>query len=116
MFLRLDSELESFIEDRVNTFIKWDLTVFFHNNPGLNETAAGVSSLLGRSKVDIETALSELAQSKLLGKKSIEGKECYYYDPDPKTKEMVDRFVSCLDSREKRLLVLTKFLRLEANR
>jgi hypothetical protein len=112
----LDGELESFIESHINTFIKWDLTVFFHNNPGVKETAAGVSLLLGRNESDIGTALDELAQSKLLVKKVIEGKKFFYYDPDPEIKEMVERFVSCLDAREKRLLVLTKFLRMEANR
>lgn len=116
LFLRLDSDLESFIEEHVNSFIKWDLVVFFHNNPESKETAEEIASLLGRKESDIETALKELVQSKLVSSERIVNKDHYYYKPPRQMAEMVSQFVSCLDSREKRLLVLTKLLRLEASR
>lgn len=107
----LETDLENFIEEYVNSFIKWDLIAYFHNNVGVFDTAHALAIHLGRKENDITKALSELAEKKLIMKVKREGEDVYHYSPSIEISKMVSRFIEALEIREKRLLILTKMLR-----
>ena len=102
----LDLELKSFINQYVTSFLAWDLLVFFHKNPGVADVADQLAIKLGRLTDDIERAAGELAEKAVL--KQEHG--IFMYEPDDKVRSRVGEFVSALDDRETRLLILTEVL------
>lgn len=44
----IDSRLLDFIRTRVNSFIKWDLVRFFHDNPHTTDTTENIARYTGR--------------------------------------------------------------------
>ena len=110
----LEADLEKFIEEYVNSFIKWDLITYFYNNVGVFDAAHALAIHLGRKESDVTKALSELAEKKLIMKVKRDGEDVYHYSPSIEISEMVSSFIEALEIREKRLLILTKMLRIGA--
>ncbi len=104
-------ELRKFIERFVDSFVSWDLIVFFQNNPGIVDTPTGLASRLGRKEEEVRKALDGLCQKGLLRKKEGGGKEVYIYSPPPHLKKVVDEFTKSLDDRSFRLRVLSYLLK-----
>lgn len=112
MIPQLDIKLEKFIEKHVNSFIKWDLLVFFHENPGAADTATSLANRLGRRPEDVRKALDEFGEGGILTTQADDPNVIYQYQPSPKIQPLIEAFIKSLDSREKRLQILTKLLRL----
>jgi len=51
----MDRELKEFIEDTVNSLSNLALLLFFYHNPGLCDTARGLSLKSGLSQEEIES-------------------------------------------------------------
>jgi len=51
----LDPELLTFLKGTVNTFVKWDLVRFFHENPHTTDTAENIARYAGRDPAIIGT-------------------------------------------------------------
>ena len=62
----MDKRLLDFLKTQVNSFVKWDLVRFFHNNPNTADTAENVARYAGRDPAAIEQELVELAESGVL--------------------------------------------------
>lgn len=116
MIPQIDVELERFIEKYVNSFIKWDLLVFFHENPGTTDTSTSLANHLGRRPEDVRKALDELVEGEVLTVQADDPNIIYQYQPSPKVQPLIENFIKSLDSREKRLQILTKLLRLGGGR
>lgn len=58
-----ESQLDAFIQEKVNTFVKWDLARFFDANPYLADTSAAIARCVGREADEVKTALGELVQA-----------------------------------------------------
>ena len=113
-FGKLDKEITSFIDEYVNSFIKWDLITFFSYNPDAMGTAADIASRLGRAEKDAEKALEDLVRKDLLKKQSEGKKTLYSYEPSDELKAKAASFVQCLEDRTKRLQILAKLLRMRS--
>lgn len=107
----LSDEIKKFIERFIDSFVSWDLIVFFHTNSGTIDTCKGLSSRLGRKENEVKNSLEELYKKGLLGKKVGSGKEVYFYSPSPHLKDVVDEFVKSLEDRSFRLKVLSYLLK-----
>ncbi len=107
----LPSEIEKFIERFIDSFISWDLIVFFHTNSGTVDTCKGLASRLGRKEDEVRASLEELCKKGLLRKRVGSCKEVYFYSPSPHLREVVDEFVKCLEDRSFRLKVLSFLLK-----
>lgn len=110
-FGKLDKEITSFIDEYINSFVKWDLITFFSYNPDAMGTAADIAGRLGRAEKDVEKALENLVRKGLLKKQSEGKKTLYSYEPSDELKEKVASFAQCLEDRTKRLQILAKLLR-----
>ncbi|HDP70124.1 MAG TPA: hypothetical protein ENN38_04860 [Actinobacteria bacterium] len=108
----LNEPLERFIEEYVDSFVKWDLITYFHNNAGVFDSSHSLAVHLGRKESDIKKALRELADKNLVTEIKENGGDVYQYTPSVGISEMVENFVKALEIREKRLLILTKLLRM----
>jgi DNA-binding MarR family transcriptional regulator len=111
----LDNELHSFIEQYVDSFIKWDLVAYFHYNAGARGTPEEIAGKLGRKTEDIKEALEMLDKKGLLSHQGDAG-DIYFYQAPPDLKEKVTSFCEALEDRDKRLEILAKLLRLKTTR
>jgi len=108
--LDVEQELSLFIENYVDSFVKWDLIAFFGLNPETESTAIDIASRLGRKEEDVKQALEELVQKGLLEKRENED-VVYSYAPNEELARQARLFVECLEDRNKRLKILGKLLR-----
>jgi predicted transcriptional regulator len=113
--LDLDQELILFIENYVDSFVKWDVIAFFCLNPETIGMVIDIASRLGRKESDVEEALEELVQKGLLEKRKNE-EVVYAYAPPSDVSRQVKLFVECIGDREKRLKILAKILRMKTGR
>ncbi len=109
----LGDELNQFIEEYVDSFVKWDLVTFFSFNPDAAGTAEDLAGRLGRKTEDISEALANLTSRRLL-RLSQDGDKVYSFQPSPELLERVTGFCEALENRDKRLEILAKLLRMKA--
>lgn len=114
MLPKLDERLDEFISTDLDDFIKWDLVVFFHQHPDLADAPKGLATRLGRRQEDVAKALDELVASGVLDRDLRPAGDVYSYVADGPKTEVIEQFIDALDSREHRLQILTKLLRLGA--
>ncbi|MDX9954511.1 MAG: hypothetical protein RBT75_10465, partial [Anaerolineae bacterium] len=62
----IDPELLDFLNQYVDSFIKWDLMRFFFNNPHTIDTVDNIARYAGRNPEAVEQELAELAVRGLL--------------------------------------------------
>ncbi len=106
----LSPEMESFVEKYVDSFLAWDLIVFFHQNPQAIDSSYNLSLRLGRKERDVKEALKKLVEKGVLKEKGEEN-PLYIYSPLDEVREKVDQFVQSLSSRTFRLQVLSLVLK-----
>ncbi len=111
MIPKLSPQLEGFIRKYITSFVKWDLVVFFCKNPGVANTATALANRLGRKPSDVSRALEDLAQDGLLAREAADTDSEYRFSTPEHLSSMVHEFVAALETREKRLQILTAFLR-----
>lgn len=110
MIEELDPRLEQFIEEYLDSFVSWDLILFFHHNPGVVDGAFGLAARLGRSVENVEEALEKL-EAKGVVKKKGEDSVVYFYTPDESFEEKVKLFDQALENRFLRLKILSFLLK-----
>lgn len=108
-------KFRDFLERHVDSFITWDLLVFFYNNPTAAETGENLASRLGRQESDLLPSLQSMVDNDILKLKKNCSKTVYSYAPDSKLQKKIEEFVEALESRDKRLAVLTHVLQKEAS-
>ena len=62
----MDPEVLEFLKTTVNSFIKWDLVIFFFENPHTTDTAENVARYIGRDASVIQSDLDDLVRSGVL--------------------------------------------------
>jgi hypothetical protein len=102
--------MEEFLDNYIDSFIAWDLIVFFHTNSGVIDTPSGLAARLGRHEDEVKRALEQLCQKGVLGKKHKDA-TLYFYTPSEEIKKDIDHFVRSLDNRSFRLQILSALLR-----
>lgn len=108
----LGDELNNFIEEYVDSFVKWDLVTFFSFNPDITGSAEDLASRLGRKTDEIEEALNNLAEKQLL---RFDAKDkVFAFSPSEELRDRVKAFCDALEDRDKRLEILAKLLRMKA--
>jgi hypothetical protein len=110
----LGDELNQFIEEYVDSFVKWDLVTFFSFNPDAAGTAEDLAGRLGRKTEDIEDALETLTDKNLLSLADDGDGRVYSFSPSAELRDRVTCFCEALENRDKRLEILAKLLRMKA--
>lgn len=108
----LGEELNDFIEEYVDSFVKWDLVTFFSFNPDVSGGVEDLAGRLGRKADEIQEALEGLTEKKLL---KLDTKDkTYSFFPSDELRDKVKAFCDALEDRDKRLEILAKLLRMKA--
>lgn len=98
-----NDRLLDFVRDKVDTFVKWDLVRFFHDNPYAADTAENIARFAGRDSRIVERELQELANSGVV-ESSVAGKTLVYrYIKDEEIRDLVGTFVAACDDRDFRV-------------
>ncbi|MEW6686640.1 MAG: hypothetical protein AB1393_10615 [Candidatus Edwardsbacteria bacterium] len=112
--MKFGPEIEQFVEEVVNSFTKWELIKFFHENPFTFDTAERLAKHLGRKETEVKQAAEELKKSGLLRNGSIPGE--YSFTEDEQKQKLVKKLVQLCADRTNRLFLASKILKEETKK
>ncbi len=107
--MQLDAEIETFIKKCINSFVKWDLLVFFHYNPTVSDNPKNIATRIGRNEEEVREALEELKNENILDLKD-ETTQTYSFSPAEKNRVMIEKFIELLKDRQARLQMVSLVL------
>jgi hypothetical protein len=107
----MNPQLLEFLQTKVNSFVKWDLVRFFHDNPHTTDTADNIARYAGRSAETIRSELTELTQDGVLEENLLGDMAVYSLAPDPETRELLEQFVKASDDRQFRVKAIYHIIR-----
>jgi hypothetical protein len=104
-------QLLEFLKTKVNSFVKWDLVRFFHENPNTTDTAENIARYAGRDVATIEVELDELVGANVLNRQRIGDLIVYSLADDPAMRSLVDQFILACDDRQFRVKAIYHIIR-----
>ncbi len=107
----IDPALLGFLRDKVNSFVKWDLVRFFHDNPHAADTADNIARYTGRDVRTITDELDGLVTTGVLEENEISGLQIYTMVSDPAMQQLIDQFVHACDDRNFRVKAIYHVIR-----
>jgi hypothetical protein len=108
----IDPRLLDFLQQRVNTFVKWDLIRFFHDLPYTADTAQTIAGATGRDVASVLPALNELTRCGLL-EASIPptGQTVYVLTSDHAMRTLINSFMLACDDSQFRIKAIYHVIR-----
>ena len=107
----MDERLLQFLKKQVNSFVKWDLVRFFHENPNTADTAENVARYAGRDPAAIELELAQLADSGVLRGELVGNLTVFSLATDQEMRELIDKFVQACNDRQFRVKAIYHIIR-----
>lgn len=107
----MDPRLLKFLQAKVNSFVKWDLIRFFHDNPHTTDTADNIARYAGRTADTIRDELAELAQDGVLEANQLGDMVVYSLAADRHIRDLLEQFVKASDDRQFRVKVIYHIIR-----
>jgi len=107
----MDPELFNFLTTYVDSFVKWDLLRFFHENPHTMDTSENIARYTGRTAEDVQTELQDLARHGLLEEMPVDDMRVYMLKANPATRTLLQQFVKATQDREFRRKVIYHMVR-----
>jgi hypothetical protein len=100
-----------FLRNKVNSFIKWDLIRFFHDNPHTKDTAENIAHYTGREKKTIERELDDLVAVKVMRIEEVAGLKIYQLTDDADMRHLINAFMDACHDREFRVKAIHHVIR-----
>ena len=107
----MDPRLLRFLRTNIDSFVKWDLVRFFHENPHTTDTVSNIARYAGRSVDIVGTGLAELAQDGVLEESHLGDMTVYSLVPDAEIRGLLKQFVEASDDRQFRIKVIYHIIR-----
>ncbi len=107
----IDPVLLDFLRKKVNSFIKWDLVRFFHDNPHAADTVDNIARYIGRDARTIVDELGELVQVNVLEQNQVSGQTIYMLTSDQGMRDLINTFVRACDDRVFRVKAIYHVIR-----
>lgn len=107
----MDPRLLELIQSRINSFIKWDLVRFFHENPHTTDTADSIARYTGRDVRTVEPEMLQLARDGVLDMEDLSGLRVYTLTSDPDTRDLLKHFIAACDDRQFRVKAIYHVIR-----
>lgn len=110
----MDPQLLDFLRMRVNTFMKWDLVRFFHENPHTLDTAEHIATYTGRDPILVAPVLKELAAVGVLQMVRLTGEDglvVFRLASDPDMRDLIERFHQACEDRQFRVHAIYTIIR-----
>lgn len=107
----MDARLLDFLKNQVNSFVKWDLVRFFHENPNTTDTADNIARYAGRDPAAIEQELAALAKSGVLDRETVGELTIYSLAADQDMRDLIEQFVVACNERQFRVKAIYHIIR-----
>jgi hypothetical protein len=107
----MDPVMLEFLHDKVNSFVKWDLVRFFHDNPHAADTADSIARYTGRDVRAITNDLSGLVDARVLEQNQLSGQTIYTLTTDQTMRKLINDFVRACDDRMFRVKAIYHVIR-----
>jgi hypothetical protein len=107
----MDPALLDFVKNKVNTFIKWDLVRFFHENPNTADSVENIAKYAGRNAVAVKPELEELVAAGVMEKRLIGDIAVYRLVDTPAMRQLIDEFIVACDDRHFRVKAVYHIIR-----
>lgn len=107
----MDPVLLDFVKTKVNSFIKWDLVRFFHENPNTADTVENVAKYAGRNVTAVEPELEELVKDEIMRKTLLGDTAIYALATDEEMRSLIDKFISACEDRHFRVKAVYHIIR-----
>lgn len=107
----MDPPLLDFLRTTVNTFIKWDLAHFFHDNPNALGSAGDIARYMGRNAEMIQDELVEMAQAGLLHQDRLGGETIYSLSLSRERRVLLERFAEACHDQQFRVKAIYHLVR-----
>ncbi|MCS6861618.1 MAG: cell wall metabolism sensor histidine kinase WalK [Abditibacteriales bacterium] len=88
----MDEDIQYFIENVADTFVKKDLIVFLHDNPSIDD-CKGLAVRINRDAEQIASEIQSLVAAGIVRQGGQGAEAVYWYNPSPEQREIVERFV-----------------------
>ena len=107
----MDPILLDFVKTKVNSFIKWDLVRFFHENPHTQDTLENIAKYAGRNVTAVEPELEELVESGIMKKSPLGETSIFSLEADETMQALVDKFILACEDRHFRVKAVYHIIR-----
>ena len=107
----MDPEVLSFLKTTVNSFIKWDLVIFFFENPNTADTVDNIARYIGRDAQVIKPDLDELVVAGVIEQSLSGDLAVYTLTKDVQVREKIKHFVMASDDRQFRVKAIYHLVR-----
>lgn len=105
-----EDRINEFIDIYIDSFLSWELIILFHSNPGIKDDIKGISRLLARKPENIQLALDVMCSKGLTCSEYIYERQVYYFNPPEELKQMINLFISSLDTYDNRIKYINRIL------
>ncbi len=107
----MDPVLLDFVKTKVNSFVKWDLVRFFHENPHTADTVENIAKYAGRNITAVEPELNELVDGGIMQETTLGDTSIYSLVSDEEMRNLVDRFITACEDRHFRVKAVYHIIR-----
>lgn len=107
----IDPHLLHFLRDKVNSFVKWDLVRFFHDNPHAADTAENIARYTGRDVRTITEELKGLVEAGVLEQNEVSGMTIFVLASNREMRKLINEFVLACDDRQFRVKAIYHVIR-----
>lgn len=107
----MDPEVLAFLKTTVNSFIKWDLVIFFFENPHTTDTVENIARYIGRDAQVIKPDLEDLVIANVIDQASDGDLTVYTLTKDARVREKIKHFVMASDDRQFRVKAIYHLVR-----
>jgi len=107
----MDARLLDFVKTKVNSFIKWDLVRFFHENPNTADSVENIAKYAGRNPVAVKPELEELVETGVMVRQNIGGIPVYRLADSAEMHQLIEDFISACEDRHFRVKAVYHIIR-----
>jgi DNA-binding transcriptional ArsR family regulator len=106
----IPAELLQFLRSKVNSFIKWDLVRFFHDNPHAIDSAPNIARYTLRDERIVRRQLDELVQNGIVASEMQGEVQVYRLTSDESQRDLLRRFIAACDDRAFRVRAINEVI------
>ncbi len=107
---RVSDDVLDFIKKNIDSFIDWDIIIYFYKNSGTRQTLNQIAINIGRNEIDLEPRLRVFVKKGLLGME----KSIYFDRFNQKNRLLIKKFINSLSDRTSRIILISLIIQKES--
>lgn len=107
----MDPALLDLVKSTINSFIKWDLVRFFHENPNTADSSENIARYVGRNVHSVEPELNELVAAGVMEKHVLNEVPVYLLTTNADERQLIERFIQACEDRHFRVKAVYHIIR-----